>query len=448
MFLAGCDSAPANGIESSAAQAAPTAHSLFEKNSGSVLEEEEMQQAEIVQAEAMPTTADTFSQPVTPIAFEDTPTARPEPISPTSTPTATIAASSYIVEYIYDDGVHTAWDVVPGKGMDVGEEMGQGGHSGSSYLAVTPLVDYATVHFVVKPDEGRTYRREDVLGLSLWLRSSEGIIQPDGLAVAVVGSNEFPNWVEFDDSVEFAKGESFSETRLYFMGIGRAITSETWVEATVMLDDLIYDPEYAYVTAIYLKNDEGLRQTVLVDDISLLIAEDGVTKSVPLDSEPATLATPAVAATEPLIEPAAPSEPANSASSAAVETSAAVRKPSFRVQVNSASLRLGPGTSFERTGFAYAGDELEIIGRSDTSYIWLNVRRGDGQTGWVALDVGELIWPLEVAAIPLVEAMPPLSTSAVESTFTMTSISAPAPEAATTPLLQLPVPTQEPSLDA
>ena len=49
---------------------------------------------------------------------------------------------------------------------------------------------------------------------------------------------------------------------------------DTWVELVVWLDDLPYDPDYTYVTGLYLKNDKVFQQTVYVDRVALLIAPE------------------------------------------------------------------------------------------------------------------------------------------------------------------------------
>ena len=69
---------------------------------------------------------------------------------------------------------------------------------------------------------------------------------------------------------------TFSETRLYFLGINRDIPPETWVNVEVWLDDLQYDPIYEYVTGFYIKNDEGFGQTFYVDAVRIImLPEDG-----------------------------------------------------------------------------------------------------------------------------------------------------------------------------
>lgn len=96
----------------------------------------------------------------------------------------------------------------------------------------------------------------------------------------------------------------------------------------------------------------------------------------------------------------------------------ATARPAFRVLTSSASLRLGPGTIYERSGFVLEDENLEIIGRSGGNFSWLNVRTESGQLGWVAFDVGELIWPPDLSTIALAATIPPAPTLTATPTST------------------------------
>lgn len=103
--------------------------------------------------------------------------------------------------------------------------------------------------------------------------------------------------------------------------------------------------------------------------------------------------------------------------------------PAFRVLSDSANIRLGPGRVYDAIDYVYRNEELEIIGRSDGNYIWLNVLIENGRSGWIAADVGELIWPPELATIQTAATIPPAPTS----TYTPTPTETPVPPTPTIP---------------
>ena len=142
--------------------------------------------------------------------------------------------------------------------------------SGAVAIAATPKADFGTLFFSVQPGATSIYLRENILGLSIWLNSGLQMMDTGDLAIAVVGSNEVPYWRPNDFSVFGDSKETFSETRLYYLNVNRAIPANTWVNVVVWLDDLLYDPPYEYVTGFYIKNDVGYQNTYYVDNVSLI----------------------------------------------------------------------------------------------------------------------------------------------------------------------------------
>lgn len=145
-------------------------------------------------------------------------------------------------------------------------------NSGATAIAVSPQADYGTIFFTVRPESTMSYKRSEVLGVSFWLNSGSDLLAKDDLAVAVIGSNEFPYWTQEDTSVFPANTGSFSETRLYYLQVNRAIPAHTWVNVIVWLDKLVYDPTYEYVTGFYIKNDIGFRNSYYIDRVALIMA--------------------------------------------------------------------------------------------------------------------------------------------------------------------------------
>jgi serine/threonine protein kinase len=149
-------------------------------------------------------------------------------------------------------------------------------------------------------------------------------------------------------------------------------------------------------------------------------------------SEPFATSTPTATSTRlpqisPTVEPSATPEPsaAAPATSSPNDTPAPTPEPeaAFRVAASSANLRLGPGTLFDPVGFVYRGEDLAVLGRNDGDYIWLNVQTADGRRGWVAADVGELVWPVDLAEVELAATLPPAPTA----TFTSLPTASPIP---------------------
>jgi hypothetical protein len=117
------------------------------------------------------------------------------------------------------------------------------------------------------------------------LSSGADYISNTDLAVTVLGSNEYPYWVDGDNSVQNEISPVFSETRLSFLDVNRSIPPDTWVQVDVPIHKLIYDPDYTYVVGFYIKNDEGFISEFFIDDIELFALPGGI---VPSDFAPAS----------------------------------------------------------------------------------------------------------------------------------------------------------------
>ena len=189
----------------------------------------------------------------------------------TTIPEATpvITQSQIITTTIYDDALNPGWQVLENKELETDILSEAQVYGGKYAVALTPSKDFTTMYFAVNQESEVVYRQDQVISLSFWLNSGENGLALEDLAIAIVGSNDFPYWVAGDESAYIDGEAPFSETRLYFLGINNAIPSETWVEIVVTLDSLIYDPYYNYVTGFYIKNNEGFYNTIYVDNIRL-----------------------------------------------------------------------------------------------------------------------------------------------------------------------------------
>lgn len=239
-------------------------------------------------SQSTPTVAALFLAQSTPVVTPTPTPAQQAPIllQPTPTPSnqavAQVEANVYPTVVIYDDQLDPHWSVeqsgestidlaaqaVNFQSLDVEQTLS----SGAATIAVSPQADYGTLFFTVRPESGASYQRPHVLGVSFWLNSGDNGIAPADLAVAVVGSNTLPYWTPDDKSVFPDDQGNFSETRLYFLKIDRAIPPHTWLNIVVWLNERQYDPFYKYVTGFYIKNDAGFRNTYYLDQVSLLMA--------------------------------------------------------------------------------------------------------------------------------------------------------------------------------
>ncbi len=206
----------------------------------------------------------------------------PTPVA-AATPTTSPAreAPEYVEATVFQDELERDWRLDQSEGvtydpfdsshwfseMDPRIEL----DSGAVTVAVTPLQEFGTLRFSVRDGARTAYPRDKVLGISMWINSGSDILDTDDLSVTVIGSNDLPYWSPNDYSVFSDVDGSFSETRLYYLGLNRAIPPDTWAHIVVWLDDLQFDPPYEYVTGFYIKNDADLSRTYYVDNVSLLM---------------------------------------------------------------------------------------------------------------------------------------------------------------------------------
>jgi hypothetical protein len=200
------------------------------------------------------------------------PTATRRPTRTPGPPAAQTSRASQIAELvIYDETLAPDWSVDASWGIKLDLADSSHAYTGTVAAAVTPLEDYGALFFALKEGARASFPITNVIGVSLWINSGSGSLTPDDLAVTVIGSNDYTYWVKGDASVQLSDQRSFSETRLRYLGITRTLAPEKWAEVVVRLDKLLYDPKYTYVTGVYVKNDQGFRQTYYVDRVALLL---------------------------------------------------------------------------------------------------------------------------------------------------------------------------------
>jgi hypothetical protein len=223
-------------------------------------------------------TIEPVSTPTLHPLFGERPTAESEPtITPSPTGEAPVSAPPRVEAYenaqelpVFSDDLSSNWSLDISWDLDY-EIVTDVAHTGTSSIKLTPRKEEAGLYFTVKEDASRAYAKNEVLGVSFWLYSGEGVIETDDLVVTVTGSNQYPYWVSGDDSVPSPDDlPPFSETRLYYLNINRDVPAETWVLVELWLDEREFDPEYEFVTGLYIKNDADLVRPFYVDDVNII----------------------------------------------------------------------------------------------------------------------------------------------------------------------------------
>lgn len=224
--------------------------------------------------EPAPTINLVFSTPKSLLAEDSLPnTPRPTLVPlPTLTPVPTIQTR---IVTIYGDGLNDNWSVENSKEVVYELEDTSFAFDGANSLSYKPKAEYADLAFTLNKDADEFYLRDEVLAVRFWVYGDGDYIETDDLLVTVVGSNDYPYWVAGDDSVVVQdSGPIFPETRLYFINVEEDIPPDTWFQVELWLNDLIYDPEYEYVTGVYLKSDADVARTLYLDEVELLIREN------------------------------------------------------------------------------------------------------------------------------------------------------------------------------
>jgi hypothetical protein len=197
-----------------------------------------------------------------------------DPLTPmpddTATPVATPTPAILPTVTIYDETLNGNWSLVTSSGVKYVLQNRTNVHSGTYSIALIPTKDYGNLAFTVKFGSKEAYLRDQTLGVRFWLYSGDATVGTEDLAVSVVGSNDYAYWKWNDTSVTNTQDPVFPETRLYYLGFNNAIPPNTWVQVEVWLDDLQFEPQYKYITGISIKNGEGFRDAVYIDQLELV----------------------------------------------------------------------------------------------------------------------------------------------------------------------------------
>ncbi len=248
-----------------------------------VFEPEGTAQVSDVNADApgLPTLAPVFNPSVVATAVNATalvplatsPARTLEPEQTDATPQAGSTRPSVVEDYVFDDALNPNWSLEYSENVNLDVQDTTHVKAGKNAIAVTFEQDFARAFFTVKKDSTQQYARDKTWGVTMWLNTGANDLGPEDLSVTVIGSNAQPYYVPNDTSVVTNDKMFFSETRLVYFGVSRQLPQETWIELTVELDNLPYDPDYKYITGIYVKNDKNIRGTIYLDRVAMLMIQ-------------------------------------------------------------------------------------------------------------------------------------------------------------------------------
>lgn len=226
-----------------------------------------------------PPTIHPLLAPQTPITvFSGTPRPTTEPTrEETATPPEEIipAPQQVVTLTLFDEKLNANWMLSGTALRDDGATTVS--HSGDTSLALTGE-DGRYEIFQVRSSSQVRLSRSQVLGLSFWLYTGEQELNIDQLLVEIFGSDEVHYWVKGDDSALIGL-KTFTGRRLYGLGLNRALEPETWIQIEILLENLVYDPNFdekpvedfpfEYVTGFSILFAGGFSGTVYLDEVQI-----------------------------------------------------------------------------------------------------------------------------------------------------------------------------------
>jgi hypothetical protein len=195
---------------------------------------------------------------------------------PTDSVVASRLGNDVIRVPIYNNGLSADWSLENSSGLRYNLQSRNYVSSQPYGIAATPLHGAAQLFFTVKRDARRAYNHDQILGVSIMVNGGPDGLGHEDLLFTVMGSNAYTYYRENDFSVEAAgritdEGTIFDEQRLYFLDFKEGIPPDTWGEVQIWLDERILDPEYKYLTGIYILTDERNTKTFYIDEVNLLV---------------------------------------------------------------------------------------------------------------------------------------------------------------------------------
>ncbi|MGB1251181.1 MAG: hypothetical protein ACPG8W_11240 [Candidatus Promineifilaceae bacterium] len=206
--------------------------------------------------------------------------------TPLPTPVPTVGLETY--ELVYEDELSANWEIVTNAQYEV--IHGRNPYSGNASIIFTPTLGARTFMFTVKESADRTYRQDEIFGITFQVSSINNHIGIDDMAMTVIGSNEIPywklddfsvenvgipneNWVGREDRISNWYATIYPETLFAFLEVDRAIAPKTWTPVNNWLSARLLAPPYEYVTGFYVKTGNLFQGTVQIDDIRIIALE-------------------------------------------------------------------------------------------------------------------------------------------------------------------------------
>lgn len=179
---------------------------------------------------------------------------------------------------VYSDTLATGWRLINSDDVRVDPRSAAAAQTGKHSIAVTTRRSFGDVLFAVQRNAPTVYSRDEIVGFRFQLYSGEDAIGYGELIVSVLGSNDVPYYVQGDESVAYTgrvveETPTFPETRLYFLDINDIIPPRTWIEIYYDIDAQ-GSPDYKYITALRIRNDDVYRGTFYIDDVEILYKRD------------------------------------------------------------------------------------------------------------------------------------------------------------------------------
>jgi hypothetical protein len=178
---------------------------------------------------------------------------------------------------LYQDSLNPNWKIQADNGIQVDTHATKSIYQGRSAISLTSQVEERSIYLTVSKQSKEAYPRDRMWELSFWLYSEDQQLRLDQFFVTIAGSNILPYWTPDDHSVTVSdKLPVFPETGLDEVDFNRAVPANTWVLVELEFDEvLVLDPDYKYITGIYLETSAGFSGTIMVDEITLLMLEPG-----------------------------------------------------------------------------------------------------------------------------------------------------------------------------
>lgn len=211
------------------------------------------------------------------------PTTQPTLAQPTHESPPALDEIEFIVAPIFVDKLSPDWSLENSSRMEYEVVTNTELLGDAPALRIQATDAEAVAYFSLNESAAGRYPRSAVFGLAFSLNPGEDWIRGRDVGITIIGSNANDYWVPGDTSVDspFNLDPIFSETGLHFLGVDGSIPPQNWVPFEVYLDNLVFDPIYENVVALYFKLAPGLRTPVYLNNIQLLLLPEELREETP-----------------------------------------------------------------------------------------------------------------------------------------------------------------------